>query len=138
MGAASEVRAGRSTQRRWWCVLAPGLWALLSACAPAVGAGGHAASGKVTLGPQCGGPQREGQSCDVDYAAVEVQLLDSEGRVTAAGHTDALGRFLLSAPAGRYTLRVVSPKVVRCPAADVQLPATKPAALLIACDSGRR
>ena len=135
--AASEVNRQRARRGRCWA-LTPCLLAALAGCAPAVSAARHTVHGRVSLGPQCGGPQREGQSCDVDYEAVEVRLLDAEGRITASALTNAQGRFTLSGPAGRYTVRVVTPKVVRCPAAAVELPATQAASLTIACDSGRR
>lgn len=135
MGAASEGR-GRLLWR-WWllgaCAAAPA-----AGCAPVVGAAPHAIAGKVSLGPQCGGPQREGQSCDVDYEAVEVRLLDAEGATVASARTDSKGRFSLAAAAGRYTVRVMSPKVVRCPDQPVALPHAGAAPLALACDSGRR
>ena len=139
MGAASE---GRPPLRGWggWRGAVYAACAVVSTagCAPTVRAASHSLAGKVTLGPQCGGPQREGQSCEVDYAAVEVRLLDEQGRTVASAQTDAQGRFVLGGPAGRYSVRVISPKVVRCPDLAVVLPQTGSAALAIACDSGRR
>ena len=112
MGAASEIRAKpllRGLAVGAAVVAAACGWA----CAPVVNATVHAVAGTVTVGPQCGGPQREGQTCDIDYEAVEVRLLDAQGAVAASGRTDANGRFNLAAPAGAYTLRVVSTKVMR-------------------------
>ena len=108
------------------------------ACVSAVNAASHAVAGTVTVGPQCGGPQREGQSCDIDYDAVEIRLVDAQGAMVASVRTDAKGRFSLTAPAGAYALRVMSPKVVRCPEHRVVLPLGRSAPVLVACDSGRR
>ena len=135
MGAASEGRGPLTW--RWWLVSACAA-ASTAGCAPTVRAAGHSVAGKVTLGPQCGGPQREGQSCEVDYAAVEVRLLDDQGRTAAIAQTDAQGRFVLAGTAGRYTVRVISPKVVRCSDQSVLLPQAGSAVLVIACDSGLR
>ena len=69
---------------------------------------------------------------------MEVRLLDAQGAVAASGRTDAKGRFSLAAPAGAYTLRVVSPKIVRCPEHSVVLPSSRSVPLVVACDSGQR
>ena len=138
MGAASE---GRPPLRwRGWRGAVYAACAVVSTagCAPTVRAASHSLAGKVTLGPQCGGPQREGQSCDIDYAAVQVQLLDDRGRTAASAQTDAQGRFVLAGPAGHYTVRVLSTKVVRCPEQSVLLPQAGSVAVAIACDSGMR
>ena len=95
-------------------------------------------AGKLSLDPQGGGPQREGQSCDVDYEGVEVRLLDEQGRTLAQVQTNAQGSFQLAGPAGRHTVRVISPKVVRCPDQWVVLPQLGDTPLRLACDSGRR
>ena len=137
VGAASEICHGLSTH----CfarLAAVAVLVWLGGCAPVVNAANPAVAGTVTLGPQCGGPQREGQSCDIDYEAVEVRLVNAQGATAASAHTDAKGRFSLAAPAGPYTLRVMSPKVVRCPEQPVVLPMGRSAVLLVACDSGRR
>ena len=138
MGAAFEDGGPRAW--RWWLVAANAACVVASTagCVHLVRAASHSVAGKVTLGPQCGGPQREGQSCDIDYAAVQVQLLDDRGRTAASAQTDAQGRFVLAGPAGRYTVRVISTKVVRCPDQSVLLPQTGSAAVAIACDSGMR
>ena len=135
MAAASD--RWRLPSWRAWLVAA---WAAMSAagCAPAVSAASHAVAGKVTVGPQCGGPQREGQSCDVDYEGVEVRLLDAQGRTLASVRPNAQGSFRLVGPAGRHTVRVISPKIVRCADQGVKLPQAVSATLAIACDSGRR
>ena len=137
MGAASEARRKPSRHR---AALSSGLITLacLGACAPVVNAANPAVAGTVTLGPQCGGPQREGQVCDIDYEAVEVRLINVQGATVASVRTDANGRFSLAAPAGSYALRVMSPKIVRCPEHPVVLPQGRSAPLLVACDSGRR
>ena len=135
MGAASE--GCRRLPWRWGLLTACAA-ATAAACAPVVNTAAHSIAGKVTLGPQCGGPQREGQSCDVDYEAIEVRLLDAQGGTVASARTDTKGRFALAAVAGHYTVRVMSPKVVRCPDQPVALPRADVAPLALACDSGRR
>ena len=137
VGAAFEIRCGPIAHRAALSAAAVAL-AWLGGCAPVVNAANPAVAGTVTLGPQCGGPQREGQSCDIDYEAVEVRLVNAQGATVASVRTDANGRFSLAAPAGSYALRVMSPKVVRCPEHPVVLPLGQSAPLLVACDSGRR
>ena len=137
MGAASETR-NKPVTHRFARSAALAALAFLGGCAPVVNAANPLVAGKVTLGPQCGGPQREGQSCDIDYESVEVRLVNAQGATVASVHTDSKGRFSLAAPAGRYTVRVMSPKVVRCPEHPVVLPSGGSAALLVACDSGQR
>ena len=137
VGAASETRDKPSIHRFVRSAAAVAL-ACLVGCAPVVNAANSAVAGTVTLGPQCGGPQREGQSCDIDYGAVEVRLINVQGATVASVRTDANGRFSLAAPAGSYALRVMSPKIVRCPEHPVVLPQGRSAPLLVACDSGRR
>jgi Protein of unknown function (DUF1416) len=121
----------------WWLLFACAA-ASAASCAPVISAARHTVAGKVTLGPQCGGPLREGQNCEVDYEAVEVRLLDAQGATVSSARTDTQGRFSLAAAAGNYTVRVVSPKVVRCPEQPVALPAKGAVTLALACDSGRR
>ena len=131
MAAASERRA-RAPYPAW--VL--GLLGLVAAgCAHAAG---DMLRGQVTLGPMCGGPQREGQQCDIGYADVEVQLIDSHGAVVGRVRTDAQGGFVLKVAQPRLTVHVVSPKVVRCPAQVLPAPLQPASALVLACDSGRR
>jgi|GEM_PF-1548330 len=137
VGAASESRS-KSIRRRFALSAAVVTLACLGGCAPVVNAANPAVAGTVTLGPQCGGPQREGQSCDIDYEAVEVRLVNAQGATVASVRTDAKGRFTLAAPAGPYVLRVMSPKVVRCPEHPVVLPMDRASPLVLACDSGRR
>ena len=137
VGAASETRNDPSAHRFARPAALVAL-ACLGGCAPVVNAANPVVAGTVTLGPQCGGPQREGQSCDIDYESVEVRLVNAQGATVASVHTDAKGRFSLAAPAGLYTVRVMSPKVVRCPEHPVVLPTGGSAAMLVACDSGRR
>ena len=135
MGAASEGL--RRLPWRWWLLTACTAASTVG-CAPTVSAANHAVAGKVTVGPQCGGPQREGQSCDVDYEGVEVRLIDEQGHSLATARTDAQGGFRLAGPAGRHSVRVMSPKVVRCPEQPVVLPRVGGATVTIVCDSGRR
>lgn len=98
----------------------------------------HTVTGAVLLSPACGGAQREGASCESGYAAVEVRLIDSQGRMQASARTDVKGRFSLDGPGGAYSLRVMAPKVVRCAVPALTLPLKSAAALSIACDSGMR
>ena len=137
VGVASETRNKPVTHRLARSAALVTL-AWLGGCAPVVNAANPAVAGTVTLGPQCGGPQREGQSCDIDYESVEVRLVNAQGVTVASVHTDSKGRFSLAAPGGQYTVRVMSPKVVRCPEHPVVLPTGDSAALLVSCDSGRR
>jgi hypothetical protein len=111
------------------------LLGLLAGCAHAAG---ERLRGHVTLGPVCAGPLREGQSCEIAYADVEVQLIDSHGAVVGRARTDAQGAFVLTVPQPRLTLHVVSPKVVRCPDQVLPAPLSAASALVVACDSGRR
>ncbi len=69
---------------------------------------------------------------------MEVRLVNAQGATVTSGRTDAKGRFTLAAPAGPYTLRVMSPKIVRCPEHPVVLPLGRSVPLVVACDSGRR
>lgn len=131
MGAASEL--GDWGRRGLACAAA----LLVGACSAAV-AGEHTIVGKVTLGPMCGGPQLVGQSCDIDYADVEVRLLDGGGRQLAIARTDSRGAFKFVTGAAAATVRVAAPKVVRCPDAVLQLPRDAAKTLNLACDSGRR
>ena len=135
VGAASE---GRRLPSGCGWFLALGAAVLAAGCAPTLSAASYTVVGKVSVGPQCGGPQREGQSCDVDYEGVEVRLLDEQGRTLAQVQTNAQGSFQLAGAAGRHTVRVISPKVVRCPDQWVELPQLGDTPLRLACDSGRR
>ena len=101
-----------------------------------VSAAEYSVAGKVSLGPMCGGPQREGPGCDVDYADVEVRLLHADGRQLASTRTDARGAFRFVATSRDVKLRVMAPKVVQCPEQALRLPAATP--LTLSCDSGRR
>ena len=129
MDVASDRLAG--VKRGWLLVAVAGLCGCTWA-----GAAEYTVSGKVSLGPMCGGAQREGQSCDIDYADVEVRLLDAEGRRLASARTDARGTFKLAATSRDVKLLVMAPKVVQCPQQALRLPVEMPVA--VACDSGRR
>lgn len=95
-------------------------------------------AGRVTVGPNCGGPQREGQSCSVALSGAEVRLVDSDERTIASTITNADGLFVLSAPAGRFKLTVGKSKLPKCPVLTVELPARSKTPLQIECDSGMR
>ena len=131
MGAASERSAP------WARIAVLAALAALCGCAWASG-GEYTVAGQVSLGPMCGGPQREGQSCDVDYADVEVRLLHGDGRQLASTRTDARGAFQFVAQSRDVKLRVMAPKVVRCPELALRLPLVATSPLTVACDSGRR
>lgn len=129
MGAASDHRPGLVR------ALALVVFAGLCGCTWA-GAAEYIVSGKVSLGPMCGGPQREGKACDIDYVDVEVRLVHADGRPLATTRTDARGAFSLVASSRDVKLRVMAPKVVQCPEQALRLPAALP--VTVACDSGRR
>ena len=131
MDAASELRS-------MGLRAVAGAGSLLLAACSAASAGEHIVAGKVTLGPMCGGPQLVGQSCDVDYAGVEVRLLDGSGRQLASVLTDAQGAFKFVTKATTVTVRIAAPKVVRCPDQVLRLPRDAATALSVPCDSGRR
>lgn len=95
-------------------------------------------TGTVSVGPNCGGPQREGQQCTVPLVGIEVRLTDMNQRTVTIATTDAAGRFALSAPAGRYTLNAGKTKLPKCPALEVELPLRPDRPLQIECDSGMR
>ena len=131
MGAASDRRRSwaRAALLVAFTTLCGGGWA---------SAAEYSIAGKVSLGPMCGGPQREGQSCDVDYADVEVRLLHADGRPLASTRTDARGAFQFVATSRDVKLRVMAPKVVQCPEQVLRLPRIDASPLTLACDSGRR
>jgi hypothetical protein len=129
MVAAASERRALALHPAWVLGL------LAMGCAQAAG---DTLRGQVMLGPVCAGPLREGQSCEIGYADVEVQLIDSHGAVVGRVRTDAQGAFVLKVPQPRLTLHVVSPKVVRCPDQVLHAPLQAASTLVLACDSGRR
>lgn len=128
MGVASSGRA------QGWRRILLGLLGALSAT-PLMA---HPVQGHLTVGPMCGGPQLVGQSCDVDYADIEVSLVDGSGRAVARTRSNAQGRFTLDGPTGSLRLKVMSPKVVRCPEPVLELPLIAASVIVVPCDSGRR
>ena len=133
MADASEAAHG--AKRNW------PRFVLLAACGAAAATASepvHTVAGSVVLSPACGGAQREGQDCRSVYAAVEVRLIDRQGRVQASARTDDQGHFELAGPRGAYTLLVMSPKVVRCAAPSLSLPLGSGVPLTLSCDSGMR
>jgi hypothetical protein len=95
-------------------------------------------AGIVTVGPTCGGPQREGQQCSQPLVGVEVRLTDARNRIVASAVTDAAGRFVLSAPAGHFKLGAGKGKLPACPVLDVELPLRPDRSMHLVCDSGMR
>ena len=83
--------------------------ALIATGEVAASGGSSGVQGSVTLSPACGGPQREGVACTAPYADVELRLLASDGAAVASAYTSANGHYLLSAPAGRYRVQVMTP-----------------------------
>ena len=127
-----------SRQRGWlaWALMAAG--AGFFSCASGAGSGAGV-QGTVTLSPACGGPQREGASCNAPYADVELRLVADGGAVAASTRTSATGHYLLAAPAGRYRLQVMTPvKITRCPSPEVVVVAKRTSVVDIECDSGMR
>ena len=113
--------------------------ALIATGAAAASGSGSGVQGTVTLSPACGGPQREGVSCNAPYADVELRLVADDGAMVASTRTSATGRYLLAAPAGRYRLRVMTPvKITRCPSPEVVVVAKRTSVVDIECDSGMR
>jgi hypothetical protein len=96
-------------------------------------------SGQLLIGPTCAGPEREGQACpSAPWADTKVQLRGEGGAVVGQTLSDGQGRFSIAAPAGRYRLVVLVPKVTRCPSPEVDLPMRSADPLVLDCDSGRR
>lgn len=95
--------------------------------------------GQLLLGPTCAGPEREGQTCpSAPWADTTLQLRNEAGVLVGQAVSDSQGRFAIRAPAGRYRLVVVVPKVTRCPSPEVDLPTRSAQPLVVDCDSGRR
>lgn len=104
----------------------------------AVAAPGSRLEGLVVVGPTCAGPQLRDSDCVASLVGVTVRLLDASGRVAAEAVTDAAGAFVVAAPAGRYQLQVMVPKIIRCVAVEVTLPRPDAVPLRISCDNGMR
>ena len=113
--------------------------ALIATGAVAASGGSSGVQGSVTLSPACGGPQREGVACTAPYADVELRLLASDGAAVASARTSATGHYLLTAPAGRYRVQVMTPvRITRCPSPEVLVVAKQTSIVDIECDSGMR
>jgi hypothetical protein len=125
-------------------VVATAAVGLLLAGGGVAAAGAHAhpkvrVSGTVTAGPACP-VERVDQPCPprpVNGATVE--LLRSNGKVTASTHTDASGKFRLAAAPGHYVLRAINAGGYRSEATkSVTLRAGKPKTVNLTVDSGIR
>ena len=113
--------------------------ALIATGAAAASSGSSGVQGTVTLSPTCGGPQREGVACSAPYADVELRLLASDGSAVASTRTATTGHYLMTAPAGRYRVQVMTPvKITRCPSPEVVVVARTTSVADIECDSGMR
>jgi hypothetical protein len=122
----------------WLAGVLTAIGAAFVSCAGGASAG-SGVQGAVTLSPACGGPQREGVSCNSPYADVELRLMTDGGAMVASTRTSATGRYLLAAPAGRYRLQVMTPvKITRCPSPEVVVVAKQTSVVDIECDSGMR
>lgn len=96
-------------------------------------------AGRITLGPNCGGPQREGVECQVPFADIEVRLLRSDGTVAGQTRTSASGDYRIDSKAGVYQLQVMRPnKIIHCPRPEVVVKHKAHAQVDIDCDSGMR
>ena len=103
------------------------------------GSGTAGVQGTVTLSPTCGGAQREGVACNAPYADVELRLLASDGSAVASTRTTTTGHYLMTAPAGRYRVQVMTPvRITRCPSPEVVVVAKQTSVADIECDSGIR
>ena len=113
--------------------------ALIATGAAAAGGGSSGVQGTVTLSPSCGGAQREGVACNAPYADVELRLLASDGSTVASTRTATTSHYLMTAPAGRYRVQVMTPvKITRCPSPEVLVVAKQTSIADIECDSGMR
>ena len=115
--------------------------ALIATGAAAAGSGNGNAGvqGTVTLSPACGGAQREGVACNAPYTDVELRLLSSDGSTATSTRTNATGHYLMTAPAGRYRVQVMTPvRITRCPSPEVLVVARQTSVADIECDSGMR
>ena len=113
--------------------------ALIATGAAAASSGSAGVQGIVTLSPACGGAQREGVACNAPYADVELRLVASDGSTVASTRTATNGHYLLTAPAGRYRVQVMTPaKITRCPSPEVLVVAKQTSVADIECDSGMR
>ena len=122
----------------WLAGMLTAIGAAFVSCAGSA-AGDAGVQGAVTLSPACGGPQREGASCNAPYSDVELRLMAENGAMVASTRTSATGHYLMAAPAGRYRLRVMTPvRITRCPSPDVQVVAKQISIVDIECDSGMR
>lgn len=115
-------------------------FALATTCVVAAAAdAGSGVRGTISLSPACGGAQAEGQACRAAFADVEVRLLGTADAVVATDRTSPAGAYRMSAPAGHYVLKVVTPvKFTRCPSSMVTVQTGAETVVDIDCDSGMR
>jgi len=120
---------------------APGavLFACLLTAACAASGEGLTLRGHVTLSPSCAGAQPAEKDCRAPYADAKLDLLSASGAVVASARTAEDGSYAMTAPAGRYRLKVLVPgKLPRCPSPQLELGRQAPAVADINCDSGMR
>ena len=95
-------------------------------------------TGRVTAGPTCP-VERPGQSCPPAPVHGRVDAVDQAGHTTGSATTDDTGRYAISLPAGRYTLRVdVGGQFPRCPDTTVTIAPGTTTVADIDCDTGIR
>ncbi len=132
------MTAGRP-RALWITVLAmAAATVLMAACAAqnTTGVGGRL-EGMVRAGPTCP-VETAGKPCPAAPVAGEVRL-EYRGKVAARTRTDAVGRYVLDAPAGEYTLVVdVGGPFPRCPATPVTVRTTATLTVDVDCDTGIR
>jgi hypothetical protein len=99
---------------------------------------GTAVRGRVTAGPTCP-VERPDQPCPPNPVSGRVDALDRTGHAAANARTDDAGRYAISLPPGRYTLRVaVDGPFPHCPDVAVSVTASAPVTADISCDTGIR
>ena len=95
--------------------------------------------GNVTLSPSCPGPAQADRPCNAPFSGVQVELRDAQGAVVTRTVTSADGRFQLNAPAGKYTIRVVTARPYpRCESPKISILPDQPATAQVGCDTGIR
>jgi hypothetical protein len=69
----------------------------------------------------------------------DVQANDPAGRLVGSAHTDQLGRYTITLPAGTYTLHIaIHATFPRCPDTRITVVASQPNHVDITCDTGIR
>jgi hypothetical protein len=101
---------------------------------PTTGLEGH-----VTAGPTCP-VERIDQPCPPrPVTAARVNAVDSGGRTAASTLTDPTGRYALSLPRGRFTLRISTGGLFpRCPDTPITVDANVVTVVDVNCDTGIR